>query len=185
MAVMNRFAAVAESLNQTQPWVISKYCFLSERILFEQISLLDTSFFLLPLANRAVSRSVPPQHSLLLSFPPFCLAEAWNSPSPLAPWSQRVFSVLCHKITLCPATTLLWPGCGVSSSPISSQMGNDCSVSVTEEHRHLLSMITFLLRGDQWTSSQTGGRRTNHLMYLTAALAVWLSPVFHHDIGVC
>lgn len=60
MAVMNRFAAVAESLNQTQPWVISKYCFLSEGILFEQVSLLNTSFFLLPLANRALSKVCSP-----------------------------------------------------------------------------------------------------------------------------
>lgn len=135
MAVMNRFAPVTESWKQTQTWVISKYCCLPEGILFEQVSLLNTSFFLLSLANRAVSRSalsVPhaPRYSLLLSFPLFCLAEAWSSPSPLSPCSQGVFSVLCPKITLFPELSHCC-GQGAMSHHLLSQMGNDCGVSDT------------------------------------------------------
>lgn len=120
MAVMNRFAPVTESWKQTQPWVIFKYCFLSEGILFEQVSLLNTSLFLLPLVNRAVSRSAVsglPQHSLILSFSP-----CWSLKLPLSLGSMRsrcLQRVVPQKSLLLRFTTLLWPGCCVSPSPIS------------------------------------------------------------------
>lgn len=163
MAVMNRFTPVTKSWKQMQPWVISKYCFLSEGILFERVSLLNTSFFLLPLANRAAPTSavsVP-----LPSAPCSCPSHlsALTKPA-LAPHSQRVFSVLCHKITLC----LELPHCcgqGAMSHRLLSQMGSGCSVSDTEKLLQLLSGVTFPLLGDKQTSPQTGGRRRNHLMH--------------------
>lgn len=93
MAVMNRFAAVAESLNQTQPWVISKYCFLSEGILFEQVSLLNTSFFLLPLANRAVSKVCPPPALPALVLPTFL--PCWSLKLPLSFGSMKSKGLQC------------------------------------------------------------------------------------------
>lgn len=159
MAVMNRFAPVTESWKQTQPWVTSKCCVLSEGILFEQVFWLNTSFFLLLLANRAAPRSavsVPPYPALPALVLP-SLLPGWNPklPSALAPCSQRVLKVWCHKITLCPE----FPHCcgqDAVSPHLLFQMGNDCSVSGTEKHRQLLSVITFPLLEDQQTSPRTG-----------------------------
>lgn len=83
MAVMNRFASVTESWKQAQSWVISKCCLLSEGNLFGQVSLLNTSFFLLPLANRAASRSavsVPPQVLPALVLPSFLPCQSLKLP---------------------------------------------------------------------------------------------------------
>lgn len=176
MAVMNRFAPVTKSRKQTQSSVICKCCFLSEGILFEQVSLLNTSFLLLPLASRAASRSaVPVSPSPVLPglvFSSFLLS--WSLKLPLS----FVFSVCCATISpfahSCHASV-------ARMQHLLSQTRNDCSVSGTEKHCQLLSMITFPLLGDQQMSPQTGNRRTNHLMHLTA-LAGLLSPIFHHDI---
>ena len=167
----------------------STYCFLSEGILFEQVSLLNTSFFLLPLANRVASRSA-------VSVSPPCPSTPYSCPSLLSallkPEAPPLLWLHAVKVSsVCCATkshfAQLPHCCGQDAvSPhLLSQMGNDCSVSGTEKHHQLLSMITFPLLGDQQTSPQTGDRRTNHLTHLTAALAGFLSPVFHHGIGPC
>lgn len=181
MAVMNRFASVTESWKQTEPWVIFKYCFLSEGILLEQVFLLNTSLFPLPLGNRTVLRSAVsglPQHSLFLSFTPF-----WSLKLPLLSWlhAVKVHSVCCAtKSLLLRFTTLLWPGCSVSSPPISNGKRLQCF-----KHHQILSTITFALMEGQQTSPQTGDRRISYLMHLRAALAGWLSPVLHHGIRAC
>lgn len=167
MAVMNRFAPVTVSWKQTQPKVISECCFLTEGILFQQTSLLNTSFFPQPPTEQHQDLLclfiLPPPHPSTPSLLSALLK------LPLSFGSIRsAFNVLCHKFTLCPES----PHCRGHdvSSHFLSQMANGCSISGTEKHPQLLSMITFPLLGHQQNSPQTGDRRTNHFMHLTAAL---------------
>jgi len=185
MTVMNRFAPVAESWKQTRPRVISKWCFLTKGISCVQVSLLNTSYFLPPLANRKESRSavsVPPPVLPALVLPSFLPCRSLKLPLSFGSMHSRCPQwVVPQNHSLPRVTTLLWTGCNISSTPISN--GNSCSVSDTENHCQLLSGTTFPLLGDQYTSPQMWGRWTNQLMHLTT-LAGSLSPVFHHGVGV-
>lgn len=181
MAVMNRFAPVTVSWKQTQPKVISECCFLTEGILFQQTSLLNTSFFPQPPTEQHqdllclfILPPPPSQHS----FSPFCLAEA----SPLLWLHSKCLQCVVPQIHPLPrVTTLPWPRC-IISFPVSNgkrlQYLRYWKASSVIVHDYLP------IAGAP-TKLPTNWRQKDKPFHAPHSSPSRLPPVFHHGSRAC